>query len=183
MRRGSADYKSLYNGGTSVQGAITEVHLYRVQWLVQTLRNIKYIHWPCHGSGGQSPASHRGGPGSIPGQSMWDLWWTKWHWDRFFSMYFGFFLSISFHRCYITRKYGKRLIIFITGLHKKPQGCGATVASAAGPSPKKKNIYIYPLRLTKLHLVVNKYKYCTRNVGTCLVAEVVYFIKSRSPTP
>jgi hypothetical protein len=19
------------------------------------------------------------------GQSMWDLWWTKWHWDRFFS--------------------------------------------------------------------------------------------------
>jgi hypothetical protein len=20
----------------------------------------------------------------IPGQSMWDLWWTKWHWDRFF---------------------------------------------------------------------------------------------------
>jgi hypothetical protein len=29
---------------------------------------------PCHGSGGQSPASHRGGVGSIPGQSMWDLW-------------------------------------------------------------------------------------------------------------
>jgi hypothetical protein len=24
-------------------------------------------------------ASHRGGPGSIPGHSMWDLWWTKWH--------------------------------------------------------------------------------------------------------
>jgi hypothetical protein len=20
----------------------------------------------------------------IPGNSMWDLWWTKWHWDRFF---------------------------------------------------------------------------------------------------
>jgi hypothetical protein len=33
----------------------------------------------CHGSGGKTPASHRGGPGSIPGQSMWDLWWTKWH--------------------------------------------------------------------------------------------------------
>jgi hypothetical protein len=26
----------------------------------------------------------------------------------------------------------KNLIIFITGLHNKPQGCGATVASAAG---------------------------------------------------
>ena len=22
--------------------------------------------------------------GSTPGQSMWNLWWTKWHWDRLF---------------------------------------------------------------------------------------------------
>jgi hypothetical protein len=35
---------------------------------------------------------------------MWDLWWTKWHWDRFFPEYFGFPLSISFLRCSITRK-------------------------------------------------------------------------------
>jgi hypothetical protein len=28
---------------------------------------------------------------------MWDLWWTKWHWDRFISEIFGFFLSMSFH--------------------------------------------------------------------------------------
>jgi hypothetical protein len=28
---------------------------------------------------------------------------------------------------------GKKQIIFITGLHKNPQGCGASVASAAGP--------------------------------------------------
>jgi hypothetical protein len=48
--------------------------------------------------------SHRGGPGSIPGQSMWDLWWTKRHWDRFFSEYFGFTLSMSFHRYSITWK-------------------------------------------------------------------------------
>jgi hypothetical protein len=40
----------------------------------------------------------RGGPGSRPGQSMWDLWWIKWHWDRFFSEFFCFLLSISFHR-------------------------------------------------------------------------------------
>jgi hypothetical protein len=32
----------------------------------------------------------------------------------------------------------KKLIIFITGLHKKPQGCGASVASAAGPFTKKR---------------------------------------------
>jgi hypothetical protein len=71
---------------------------------------------------------------------MWDLWWTKWHWDRFFPEHFGFPLSISFHRCSITRKRTKIIIIviFITGLHKKPQGCGASVASAAGPFNTKK---------------------------------------------
>jgi hypothetical protein len=31
----------------------------------------------------------------------------------------------------------KKLIIFITGLHNKTQVCGASVASAAGPSTKK----------------------------------------------
>ena len=30
----------------------------------------------------------------------------------------------------------RKLIIFITGLHNKPQGCGASVASAAGPFNK-----------------------------------------------
>jgi hypothetical protein len=34
-------------------------------------------------SGGWSPVSHRGGPGSSPGHVMWDLWWKKWQWDRF----------------------------------------------------------------------------------------------------
>jgi hypothetical protein len=24
-----------------------------------------------------------GGPGSNPGLVMWDLWWTKWRWDRY----------------------------------------------------------------------------------------------------
>jgi hypothetical protein len=52
----------------------------------------------------------------------------------------------------------KRLIIFITGLHNKPQGCGASVASAAGPFTKKKvillmflgkkrNVNLFPPRL------------------------------------
>jgi hypothetical protein len=31
----------------------------------------------------------------------------------------------------------KKLIIFTTGLHNKPQGCGASVASAAGAFTKK----------------------------------------------
>jgi hypothetical protein len=41
------------------------------------------------------------GQGSIPGQSMWDLKWTMWHWDRFFFEYFRFLLSVSFHQCSI----------------------------------------------------------------------------------
>jgi hypothetical protein len=51
--------------------------------------------------------------------------------------YFGFSLSISFHQCSITRKKEEK-IIFITGLHNKPQGCGASVASAAGPFTTRK---------------------------------------------
>jgi hypothetical protein len=93
---------------------------------------------PCHGSGGRSPASHSGGPASIPVQSMWGLWWTKWHWDRFFYEYFGFppvnFIPPVLH--YLEKR-GK-LIIFMTGLHNKPQGCGTSVASAAGPFTTKK---------------------------------------------
>jgi hypothetical protein len=35
----------------------------------------------------------------------------------------------------------KKLIFFITGLHNKPQGCGVSVAFAAGPfsTPQKKS--------------------------------------------
>jgi hypothetical protein len=39
----------------------------------------------------------------------------------------------------ITRKNEKKLIIFITGLHNKLQGCGASVTSAAGPFTTKRN--------------------------------------------
>jgi hypothetical protein len=70
---------------------------------------------------------------------MWDLWWSKWHGDRFSSEYFGFPLSISFYRCFITRENEKK-IIFIKGLHNKPQGCGVSVASAAGHFTTKKRL-------------------------------------------
>jgi len=35
-------------------------------------------------------ASHLRGLGLIPGQSIWDLWWTKCDWDRFNTEYFCF---------------------------------------------------------------------------------------------
>jgi hypothetical protein len=57
--------------------------------------------------------------------------------------YFGFPLSVAFHRCSITWKNAKKkIIIFIVGLYKKPKGCGASVASAAGPLPTNKVLYI-----------------------------------------
>ena len=43
----------------------------------------------------------REGPGSIPGHSVCVLWWTAWLFYRFFSRYFGFTLSLSFHQCSI----------------------------------------------------------------------------------
>ena len=52
---------------------------------------------PCYGSDGQQQSCHRRGKGSIPGQSVSDLQWTKWHWDKFFSKYVCFLLSVSFH--------------------------------------------------------------------------------------
>jgi len=30
----------------------------------------------------RSPASHRGDSGAFPLQSLWDLWRTKWYWDK-----------------------------------------------------------------------------------------------------
>jgi hypothetical protein len=36
---------------------------------------------------------------------MWDLWWTKWHWGRFFSKYFGFPCQFSFHRPLYTHQH------------------------------------------------------------------------------
>jgi hypothetical protein len=63
----------------------------------------------------------RGGPGSIPGQSMW-------HWDRFFPEYFGFPVSVSFHWCSITRKNEKK-----TNHVYLSQGCTISFKAAVRP--------------------------------------------------
>jgi hypothetical protein len=54
-------------------------------------------------------------PGFAPGQSMWDLWWTEWHWDRFFSELFGFTLSVSFHRRSSNSYHGGMNNIYVSG--------------------------------------------------------------------
>jgi hypothetical protein len=63
-------------------------HAIQLSWLVCCI-----LSGPCRGWGRCSPASHRGGLA----QSVWDLWWIKWHWDRFFFEFISFPLSVLFH--------------------------------------------------------------------------------------
>jgi hypothetical protein len=63
-------------------------HAIQLSWLVCCI-----LSGPCRGWGRCLPASHRWGLA----QSVWDLWWIKWHWDRFFFEFISFPLSILFH--------------------------------------------------------------------------------------
>jgi hypothetical protein len=74
---------------------------------------VEHLTRNCHGSGGYSPASHRGGPDSRPGRSVWGLWWTVRHCYRVFSEFFGFYLSILFHR-------GSPYSYVTSGVNNKP---------------------------------------------------------------
>jgi hypothetical protein len=37
--------------------------------------------------GGCSPGSHVKGTGYMPDKSTWDLWWTKWHREKFLGIF------------------------------------------------------------------------------------------------
>jgi hypothetical protein len=41
--------------------------------------------------------SHSWGLGSVSGQSICDLWWTRWQWDRLLSEFFDFSRSVPLH--------------------------------------------------------------------------------------
>ena len=78
---------------------------------------------------------------SIPGYSMWILWWTKCHGDRIFSDSFGFGLSVSLHQ----------YCIFInTGLFISPSGiseldCATTKTDTAERSISigRENLHVF----------------------------------------
>jgi hypothetical protein len=93
---------------------------------------------PCNGSG-LPPRRPGFDPGSVHVGFVVD----KVALEQVLPWVLGFSLSLSFNWCSITWKNKKKLIvflfIFITGLHNNPQGCGASVASAAGPFSTKKN--------------------------------------------
>ena len=55
------------------------------------------------GGGGDLPVYYRRGPSLIPRQSKWDLWWTKWQWDRFVSQHVCFPMSVALHQCPMLR--------------------------------------------------------------------------------
>jgi hypothetical protein len=62
-------------------------------------------------------ASHRGGPGSIPGHVMWCLWFTKWQWDRFSPS-----TSISPANSHSTKCFTFIIIYPARGWHNRPVG-------------------------------------------------------------
>ena len=79
-------------------------------WIFTYISGLfSFLKRPVHGSGGESLAFHRGGPDSMPSQSLCYLWLTKWYWGRVFSECFVLLLSLSLHQCSI--------LIFICMLH------------------------------------------------------------------
>lgn len=68
--------------------------IHAVNWNVYFLRLGSY--WRLWHR--ESQSSYRGSPDSVTDWSMWDLWWTHWHWDRVSVRVFGFSLSVPFHQ-------------------------------------------------------------------------------------
>jgi hypothetical protein len=72
----SEDFRGFPQSLSAISGT---VHRFSHDHLLPKSSQLVLL-WPCHSSDDQSPASHRGGPGSSPGRVMWDLWWL---WVRF----------------------------------------------------------------------------------------------------
>jgi hypothetical protein len=80
-------------------------------------------------------------------KSMWDLWWTEWHWDRFFSELSVFPCQFHSTGAPLLVKLGKKkLLIVITGVAQKALRlwCVRSISCGA-PSPRKKKKKVAPL--------------------------------------
>jgi hypothetical protein len=63
----------------------------------------------------------------IPGQSMWGLWWTKWHWDRFFSEFSVFPCQFHSTGAPLLGKLGKK------NFSSSSQGCTKSLKAVVRP--------------------------------------------------
>jgi len=74
----------MVNKALKMRQTIKDLQAYRCQYSVQLLCLVR---------------NNRGDPGSIPGQSMWNLWLKKWHSH---SDIFSPSISVYFCRCHST---------------------------------------------------------------------------------
>jgi hypothetical protein len=96
-------------------------------------------------------ASHRSGPGSNPGRVMWDLWWTKWRWGRFFRV-FRFPLPIFIPQFLRNHHPGRRTEIPTAQIKKKAvlvlTVCSLTVGYRRFRGQENVDLYLNsPIRL------------------------------------
>jgi hypothetical protein len=109
------------------------------------------------------------------GQSMWDLWWTKWHWDRFFSELSVF--PCQFHSTVapLIVKLGKiKLLIFITGGEQEALRlrCVRSICCGALHPPKKINFCPVPLVIDVLSNLMCRPMY-VRGSGRANYGEII----------
>jgi hypothetical protein len=116
----------LHHSTTDISGSASTYNILYYRWLFPTEQMTVFLEklifsysrnsllsWilKLHHCAHKSPSAHAmpqmvccqpltRGPSSRPGQSMWNLWWTRWQWERPLSEYFGFIMSLSFHQCY-----------------------------------------------------------------------------------
>lgn len=83
---------------------------------------------------------------SHPGQSMWDSWWRKWHWDRLVSMLIGFLLSISFH-------HSSPYSYIVWWMHNRPL-CGCSSGIFFRPTDMNINNLILSFIIFSLYLFI-----------------------------
>jgi hypothetical protein len=93
-------------------------------WGPPSLLSNGYQGWPRHSSGGYSPASHRGGPGSNPGLVMWDFVMEK------SGAGAGFLRELRFPLHNLHSTYFSTIIFTITrGWHNRPGVAAVPIAS------------------------------------------------------
>ena len=101
---------------------------------------------------------------------MWDLWWTKWHWQIFFSEYFSFPPSVSFHQY--------SMLIFILILLSEGQAGEASYTSI-----KTVRSLVSVAQWAEEYSVFNVFLSVRRQDQTALLRPLVPELNTTSPVP